>query len=1450
MNNLKQMGKRSLSLVLASLMCLTLLPMNVFAAQVEEAGHTHNQDGWVCEETQVFVCGQEHTHDDKCYNEMETLVLTCEQEETEDHTHGEDCYTAQRTLICEMEEHVNTEECETATEWGCTAPSAAVTAFLQAVKLMSQQENSEESVSAARNAYERLDETEKANKDVAAACELLKGAEEALESGEEDEEQSILDQVLDAITGGTLAEVDGRTITLTVGESHSLSGTSSSWNHKWESSDKKVATVSGSEKSAAVSAVGEGTATITHTYGLLGRTETWTIKVEVPTPKAVVTVTLPEGSPEGQYTVTINGESVQVTGGSSLSAEFEGELKEGDGVSVARADGRSLSGTITGSELTFTADLSKQTWPAKKVTLTYKAGTGGNVSSTSEEVEENSYAVGSTATPDKDYHFKNWTNSKGEEVSTSKTFVPPQPDNGYKNETYTANFYRLTPQTAYFYILKPGYSTAQGSADETYREAWYYVGTGTVLGTDPKDGNSGGVASVVSYPSINRTIPLDGVDYVYFDGIGTPPEDGNYYTVSWSMPTQTSYGANDGGDILTTERSWHVDGFAVFNTKKESTVNFMLKDAGKENFAVDPVNSQNAIIVEHGKSPTAAPSHGSKVVGGVTYNFDGWYLDPECTQPVNPTSHVIQGPTTFYGRYLPGTVVPYTITYSGLEGATVTPANPTSYTVNDTFTLNNPTKPGYTFLGWTGTGLSEASKSVTVSNGTGNRSYTATWEARTDLSYVVKYLDEDGNALVQQKTVENKTFGETVTENAISVNGYELVAGEASSKSITVSATESENVITFTYTKRTDLSYTVNYLEKDTNVVLKQADTVNGQNFGAEVDVNAAVIPGYNVEGSGTQKITIAVSGNEVTFYYTKRTDLGYTVNYLEKDTNVVLKQADTVNGQNFGAEVDVNAAVIPGYNVEGSGTQKITIAVSGNEVTFYYTKRTDLSYTARYVDEAGNELHAPAMVGNQTFQATVTVDPIDIDGYVKPASQEITIGTGSNEVTFTYTKRTDLSYTVNYLDEDTGAAIHDPKTVDGQTFEDVVRAADEVAAIDGYTYTRCDPAELTIAVENNVINLYYSVDRMGENGQPDGIPDKYQIVVTYDVTNGSASFTSRVLTKRVGGTGAPSADGFAVLTADAIPSFRSWGDNYGNGGWLSAGAVVGTQLTSDTTYRYGFAYLPTDPGGTDIEDPEVPLGGDPDVEIDDPEVPLASASGLNDTEHFAYILGYDDDTVRPLDNITRAEVATIYFRLMTDIFRTINWSTVNDYSDVNEGDWHNNAISTCTSAEIVFGYEDGTFRPDQYITRAEFAAWAASLLDGEEYTGETVEDFTDTVGHWASLAIRRAVEGGWIEGEGDLFRPDEYITRAEAITIFNKMLHRVPDEAHMLSTMKTWVDNPAGTWYYEAVQEASNEHEYERDDQEIESWTELLEIRDWKKLEEQWAEENAEPDDNTDAEA
>ena len=193
----------------------------------------------------------------------------------------------------------------------------------------------------------------------------------------------------------------------------------------------------------------------------------------------------------------------------------------------------------------------------------------------------------------------------------------------------------------------------------------------------------------------------------------------------------------------------------------------------------------------------------------------------------------------------------------------------------------------------------------------------------------------------------------------------------------------------------------------------------------------------------------------------------------------------------------------------------------------------------------------------------------------------------------------------------------------------------------------------------------------------------------------------------------------------------------------------------------------------------------------------------------------------------------------MTDVYRIMNWSTENEFSDVNVGDWFNNAISTCANAGIVDGYADGTFLPNQAVTRAEFAAIVARFL-GDEYTGEGIEDFADTADHWAAAEIRRCVEAGWITRDAEDFRPEELITRAEVMTIVNRMLHRTPDKDHMLPEMKTWIDNPEGTEYYEAVQEATNEHGYERDDQEIDTWTEVLEMRDWTALEAEWAAEMA----------
>ncbi len=256
--------------------------------------------------------------------------------------------------------------------------------------------------------------------------------------------------------------------------------------------------------------------------------------------------------------------------------------------------------------------------------------------------------------------------------------------------------------------------------------------------------------------------------------------------------------------------------------------------------------------------------------------------------------------------------------------------------------------------------------------------------------------------------------------------------------------------------------------------------------------------------------------------------------------------------------------------------------------------------------------------------------------------------------------------------------------------------------------------------------------------------------------------------------------------------------------------------------------------GTTTIPDTQTPL--DPGTTIIDQEVPLAGAVGLNDADHFAYVIGYEDGTVRPLNNISRAEVATIFFRLMTDDYRQANWSTVNSFTDVKEGDWYNNAVSTCAKAGALKGRGDGSvFDPNANITRAEFAVIAARFLDSS-YVDDGKGDFADTADHWAAKEIRLAAKAGWVNGNGNTFNPDAYITRAEVMTIVNRMLDRTPDKDHMLPDMKKWTDNPEDAWYYEAVQEATNEHDYTRDETAVESWTLVKEHRDWAALELGWA--------------
>lgn len=243
----------------------------------------------------------------------------------------------------------------------------------------------------------------------------------------------------------------------------------------------------------------------------------------------------------------------------------------------------------------------------------------------------------------------------------------------------------------------------------------------------------------------------------------------------------------------------------------------------------------------------------------------------------------------------------------------------------------------------------------------------------------------------------------------------------------------------------------------------------------------------------------------------------------------------------------------------------------------------------------------------------------------------------------------------------------------------------------------------------------------------------------------------------------------------------------------------------------------------------------------ENPEIQLTIdvSSALDKEDHFSYIIGYEDHTVRPEANITRAETSTIFFRLLKDEVRKSLWSSDNDFDDVNKPDWFNNAVSTLANGKILRGYPEGDFRPNNTITRAEVATIIARFESGQ--SGDASIEFSDIGGHWAENEINQAASLGYFVGNGDgKFRPNDPIKRDELITAINRVLGRISEpeeEPGLLDEMQnTFSDNQPGAWYYAAVQEATNSHKYTIDENGNEIWTAQAEDRDWAALEREGA--------------
>ena len=372
------------------------------------------------------------------------------------------------------------------------------------------------------------------------------------------------------------------------------------------------------------------------------------------------------------------------------------------------------------------------------------------------------------------------------------------------------------------------------------------------------------------------------------------------------------------------------------------------------------------------------------------------------------------------------------------------------------------------------------------------------------------------------------------------------------------------------------------------------------------------------------------------------------------------------------------------------------------------------------------------------------------------------------------------------------------------------------------------------------VIDLYYYLDVIGgkdEKGnlidKGDEIPDCYQVTIIYkssDENRGKISDANpkkEVLTITDKDGNRLSSGKVEITGASAeVTGSRCYFSNWTNDDnqQIAASATLGKQIIANAkggaTYTFT-ANFGRSSGGSNRPKPPV-------VEIPD-DVP----TGLNGKDHYAYVVGYPDGMVYPQKNITRAEVATIFFRLLEDETREANMTKSNGYNDMKDGAWYTCAVSTLSKMGIIKGYEDGSFKPDASISRAEFAAIAARFdPDGDK----TPATFSDVSSHWAKDEISIAANHGWIKGyEDGSFKPDQKITRAETMTLVNRVLKRLPetkDDLH--KDMKTWPDNQKeSAWFYLAVQEATNSHYQKlKKDGIHETWESMRETRDWAALE------------------
>ena len=623
--------------------------------------------------------------------------------------------------------------------------------------------------------------------------------------------------------------------------------------------------------------------------------------------------------------------------------------------------------------------------------------------------------------------------------------------------------------------------------------------------------------------------------------------------------------------------------------------------------------------------------------------------------------------------------------------------------------------------------------------------------------------------------------------------------------------------------------------------------------------------------GTGTtppvepENVTITIEyvdeANKIIGTFTKEVDKGNEYNVIDDikapDGYAIISIEGKLEGT---TDKDVTITVTCGVDARGNDNGNptdepdgipdvfqpiVTYIVTGG--TWEENDLTEKKVVFNLVDEQGNPV-TPTLNGTiptpVVNAATNTEDGAGWTGTAPAADTEVTKDGATYRYVFPALEGMRI-ITVNRV-HNGNTIVSIPVTVpDGEAY--TVTEDDAPAAFNygGNHYIRIDTLPTVPAGDEDVsIDVHYAIDNIGggANGSsPDGIPDGQQAVVYYRSSNtaygtvrdayqmfdlrpdiasreetlrnaatvvGRARFTNWTMGSQALSTNATLENAFTVEaghTYTVTANFTGYtgggssggGGGGGGGGGSSSGNTSNNNNTNNDTTT-----------------------NDDTVTINDADVPLADLTSLNREDHFAYVSGYTDGTVRPTNNITREEVAAIFYRLLTDVSRTVYETGVNNFSDVDSSRWSNNAISTLANAGIISGYKEGTFKPGQTITRAEFAAIASRF---DSVSENVTNPFTDTEGHWAEQLISNAADKGWVGGYPDsTFRPSNAITRAEAMTLINKVLNREVDKEGLLADAKQWPDNQEGKWYYYQVLEATNSHDYERRsaDSYVENWT------------------------------